>query len=115
MSEIKDPISESKRLIDIAESSDWYVQGEHGAHTDRAIAMAQVQASLALAEEKRTANLIAYWSALTEGGIGSAYTNNLRDLIDKRVWVDDSDCDHESRCCTVHNTHTTPNVGCILR
>lgn len=23
--------------------------------------------------------------------------------------------DHEAACCTVHNTHTSPHMGCLLR
>lgn len=25
------------------------------------------------------------------------------------------ECDHDNRCCTMHETHATPHVGCLLR
>ena len=46
-------------------------------------------ATLSLASEQRTANLIGYWSALTEQPVGqSEKTDRLQALIEQRLGLD---------------------------
>lgn len=47
---------------------------------------AQIAATLALVDEQHTANLIAYWAALTEAPFkGNAKTDAISDLIEARL------------------------------
>lgn len=46
-----------------------------------------------------------------ECGRGDIWVPHLRHLIAESLGVDL----HASRCCTWHNTHSNPHVGCILR
>lgn len=34
------------------------------------------------------------------------------DLVDHYDFIG---CDHDASCCTIHGTHTSPHMGCVLR
>ena len=48
----------------------------------------------------------------------SAATSTLSEVPYKEFYDTYEDTgvhDHEASCCTVHGTHSTPHMGCILR
>lgn len=43
---------------------------------------------------------------------GTVIEVDIDTLVDEWTFAG---CDHDAACCTIHGTHTSPHMGCILR
>jgi hypothetical protein len=73
----------------------------------------------ALYRHKTTGDIITYAGAFSSGNLGLFKENGDFFKLSYKEFSDNYEDtgihDHIKACCTVHNTHTSPHRGCLLR